>query len=97
MHPDYHVEIDRHFYSVPYQYVHEQMEARISESTVEIFRHGRRLVTHVRSLVPGKATTYPSIGRPGIAWTPDRLMEKGRTIGPSTGSVIQTVLRSRHN
>ena len=54
---DYHVEVDGHYYSVPYHYVHEAMEARVSETTVEIFRCGRRLVTHVRSFLKGKHTT----------------------------------------
>lgn len=28
VHPDYHVEVDRHYYSVPYRYVHEQVDVR---------------------------------------------------------------------
>jgi transposase len=35
---DYHVEIHGHYYSVPYQYVHEELEAHISESSIEIIR-----------------------------------------------------------
>src|SRR4030095_1035134 len=56
---DYHVEIERHYYSVPYQLVHQVVEARISASTVEIFLKGRRIATHTRSLVVGKHTTLP--------------------------------------
>ena len=35
---DYHIEIERHYYSVPYQLVHQGVEAHISASTVEIFQ-----------------------------------------------------------
>ncbi len=49
---DYHVEIERHYYSVPYQLVHQEVEARIAAATVEIFLKGRRIVTHTRSFVP---------------------------------------------
>jgi len=42
---DYHVEVYKHYYSVPYQYVHEHVEARISETTIEIIRKGRRIAT----------------------------------------------------
>jgi transposase len=56
---DYHVEIERHYYSVPYQLVHQEVEARIAAATVEIFLKGRRIVTHTRSFVPGKHTTLP--------------------------------------
>ena len=35
--PDYHVEVERHYYSVPSRLIREQVEARITDSTVEIF------------------------------------------------------------
>ncbi|HBG22578.1 MAG TPA: hypothetical protein DDW83_04905 [Peptococcaceae bacterium] len=43
---DYHVEIDHNFYSVPYQLVHKQIEARITATTVEIFHRGQRVASH---------------------------------------------------
>ena len=41
MNLDYHVEIDKHFYSVPFRLLREQVEARITAKTVEIFHHGK--------------------------------------------------------
>ena len=38
---DYHVEVERHPYSVPYQLLHEQVEARYTATTVELFYKGR--------------------------------------------------------
>ena len=46
---DYHVEVDRHYYSVPYQLAGQQMEARFTSRTVEIFHAGKRVASHVRS------------------------------------------------
>ena len=40
---DYHVEIHRHYYSVPHLLVHEVMDARVSAATVELFHRGQRL------------------------------------------------------
>src|SRR4028118_1517526 len=37
---DYHVEIDRHYYSVPFQLVGQQLDARYTAMTVEIFHRG---------------------------------------------------------
>jgi transposase len=95
---DYHVEIDRHYYSVPYQYVHEELEAYISETSVEIIRKGRRIATHVRSSIPGKHTTLPE-HRPkkhqDLEWTVARFMEKGRTVGPSTATLFERIMQSR--
>ena len=57
VHPDYHVEVDHHYYSVPYRYQGEKVEARFSEKTVEILFDGKGIATHIRSYVPGKHTT----------------------------------------
>ena len=45
---DYHVEVARHPYSVPYQLIHEQVEARFTTTTVELFYKGRRITSHCR-------------------------------------------------
>jgi transposase len=95
---DYHIEIERHYYSVPYQLVHQGVEARISASTVEIFLKGRRITTHIRSLVPGKHTTLPE-HRPkkhqNLEWTASRMIERGLVIGPSTAAALERILESR--
>jgi transposase len=54
---DYHVEIDRHYYSVPYQFVGQQLEARFTATTVEIFQAGKRVASHLRSSSPYRHTT----------------------------------------
>jgi len=40
---DYHVDIEQHYYSVPYQLVGQQLEARYTATTVEIFYRGVRV------------------------------------------------------
>ena len=95
---DYHVEIDRHYYSVPYQHVHQEVEARFSEKTVELFLRGVRIAVHARSYSPGKHTTLKE-HRPqkhqDLEWTADRMEEKGREIGPSTAAVISQIMKTR--
>jgi len=95
---DYHVEIHRHYYSVPYQYVHEEVEARISETSIEIIRKGHRIATHVRSNVAGKHSTL-SEHRPkkhqDLEWTVTRIADKGRAIGPSTATLLERIMQSR--
>ena len=46
---DYHIEIDRHYYSVPYQLAGQQLEARYTATTVELFQDGKRVASHARS------------------------------------------------
>jgi transposase len=98
VHPDYHVEVDRHYYSVPYTYVHEKVDVRFSEKTVEIFRKGQRIAAHVRSYIPGKHTTLKE-HRPekhqDLAWTSSFMVDKGREVGPATADVLQKIMQDR--
>ncbi len=96
---DYHVEVDGHYYSVPYQLVHEDMEAFISSSTIELVHKGRRIVTHVRSFVRGGHTTLPE-HRPRnhqqyLEWTPERIIRWAKTIGPATAAAVASIMESR--
>jgi transposase len=54
---DYHVEIDKHYYSVPHQLLREKVWARITARTIEVFHRGKRVAAHVRSSANRKHTT----------------------------------------
>jgi len=41
VHPDYHVEVDRAYYSVPYRLIGNELDVRVSAHTVEIFHAGK--------------------------------------------------------
>jgi transposase len=96
---DYHIEIDRHYYSVPYQLVGQEVEARISANTVEVFYKGRRLATHVRSFIPGKHTTLPEhmpkSHRKHLEWNPARIIHWAESVGSSTATLVQNIMESR--
>jgi hypothetical protein len=42
---DYHIEIAKHFYSVPFRLLRQEVEARITAKTVEIFHRGKLVAT----------------------------------------------------
>lgn len=96
---DYHIEIQRHYYSVPFELRHEEVEARIRTSTVEIFHKNRRVATHVRSSVVGGYSTLsehrPPKHREFLEWTPERLINWARKVGPSAAEVVAHILQSR--
>ena len=96
---DYHVEIDRHYYSVPYQLAGQQLEARYTATTVEIFQGGKRVASHARSFggLPAhdrsRAHAQEPPGASGVdAVTADPL---GRNGGEATAEVIRTILESK--
>jgi transposase len=96
---DYHVEIDRHYYSVPYQLTGQQLEARSTSTTVEIFHAGKRIASHLRSSAAYRHTTIrehmPKSHQAHLEWTPSRLIHWGESVGPATAQVIRTVLESK--
>ena len=51
VHIDYHVEFEKHFYSVPYTLIHQEVDVRATERTIEIFYRQQRQAVHPRSTV----------------------------------------------
>jgi transposase len=70
---DYHVEVDRHYYSVPYQLAGPKLEARYSAATMEIFHGGKRVASHLRSTAAYGHTTVsepmPKSHQAHLEWT----------------------------
>jgi hypothetical protein len=59
----YHVEVEGHFYSVPYRFARSEVEVRLTGRTVEIFVKGERIwLPHIigQSLVKIKASVWTS-------------------------------------
>ena len=98
---DYHIEFERHYYSVPYQLVKVQVEARVTAQTVEIFHRGKRVASHRRSRHPGRHTTVtahmPRPHREYAEWTPRRLVAWANKTGPATGELIEQILTHRRH
>ena len=96
---DYHVEIDRHYYSVPYQLAGQQMEARYTANAIELFQDGKRIASHMRSPVPYRHTTVhehmPKSHQAHLEWTPSRLIHWGESVGTATAEVIRLILASK--
>jgi transposase len=89
---DYHIEVDRHYYSVPHSLVGHEVEVRFSATTVECFYHARRVAVHVRSYQLGQHTTIaehmPKSHQKHAEWNPSRLIGWAGTIGPGTQAVV---------
>jgi transposase len=97
--PDYHVELEGHYYSVPYQLVREQLDLRFTDRTVEIFRRGKRVAGHGRNARRGQHTTLPEhmpkAHQEYLDWTPSRLVRWARKSGPSTAQLVEQILQTK--
>jgi transposase len=96
---DYHIEVDHHYYSVPYQLIHEKVDARLTDTTVEILFKGQRVALHRRSDSKGKHTTLaehmPKSHQKYLQWTPSRLIRWAGQIGPHTQNLVACILENR--
>jgi transposase len=97
--PDYHVEIADHYYSVPSRLIREEVEARITDTTLEILYKGTRVASHARSFVRHRHTTtpehMPSSHRRYAAWTPARMMREAGKIGPATIALVEAIMKAK--
>jgi transposase len=96
---DYHVEVEGHYYSVPYTLVKQQLDVRLTPHVVELLYKGKRVASHRRSRLKGRhstvATHMPQAHRHYAEWTPQRLIQWAATSGVATSRVVETVLESR--
>jgi len=96
---DYHVEVDRHWYSVPYQLVGQQCDTRVTVAIVEVLHRGKRVASHRRSTKQGRVTTEPAhmpeSHRRHAAWTPGRIVAWAERSGPATGELVTVIMASQ--
>ena len=96
---DYHIEVERHYYSVPYTLVKQQVDVRITSQVVEVLFKGKRVASHRRSHLQGRHTTVsahmPKAHQQYAEWTPKRLIQWAAASGAATSRVVETILESR--
>jgi transposase len=96
---DYHVEVDRRFYSVPYQLVRQQVDVRLTSTTVEVLFNNRRVAAHKRSYVPADFTTLnehmPKSHQRYLQWTPSRIIKWAGKTGPNAEKLVIRILENR--
>lgn len=96
---DYHVDIGRHYYSVPFSLVGETVDARVTARTVELFHRSQRIAVHRRSWEAGRHTTVaehmPAAHRAHAEWSPTRMIAWAGSVGPQTAALVEAILRER--
>jgi transposase len=96
VHLDYHVEVEKHYYSVHHSLIRQQIEVRLTEKVVELLHHGRRVALHARSHIQGGHSTnpehMPKAHRAHLQWTPGRFLNWSVEIGPHTRDLVKHLL-----
>lgn len=101
VHIDYHIEYDRHYYSVPHALVKREVEVHATERTVAIFYGHQRVASHPRSAFQGAHSTCEEhMPRPHRAygdWSPQRFLNWAGEIGPETKALVTAVLQEKRH
>ena len=90
--------LDKHYYSVPYEYRSKRVRVAFTETEVEIIYNHRRIACHRRERVAHRYTTkadhMPSTHRFVAEWSPERFTSWAAKVGPATEVLIAAVLSS---
>jgi len=96
---DYHINVDQHFYSVPYRLVGEAVDVRLTDSTIEVFYKNRRVASHMRSWAAGKQTSVeehmPAPHREYHGMSVEKFVHWAEEIGPCTKILIEEIFKSK--
>jgi transposase len=96
---DYHIEFDKHFYSVPHHLVKHQLEVQASRDGVALFFKGKQVARHARSSRQGGYSTdkahMPKAHRKQEEWSPGRLKNWAKDIGPNVLQLTQLMLERK--
>lgn len=98
---DYHIEFDRHYYSVPYRLVGQVVELRTTLATVEVLHKGQRVASHARGARRGHHSTdpghMPESHRQHAEWSPRRILDWAQSVGPATAALAEAILTERRH
>jgi transposase len=92
---DYHIDVGRHFYSVPYPYVRATVQVKVSQHLVEIFADGQRIALHERDDLAHRHSTLPD-HMPPAHWaykhqSKQQFLTWAAQVGPQTEIQVQTL------
>ena len=96
---NYHISVDKMQYSVPYEYIKQVVDVRLTSSLVEVFYQNQRVCSHKR--LHGRPNQYstmdihmPEDHQRYLQWNSERFLEWAKKVGPHTVIVTKSILNS---
>jgi transposase len=98
---DYHIEVERHYYSVPYAYVRKSVMVKISESLIQVFHDNQHIAVHERSTRSFRHSTVPE-HMPPEHWafktqSREKFLTWAAQIGPATTQQIEAIFKHKEH
>ncbi|MEL6456258.1 MAG: IS21 family transposase [Cyanobacteria bacterium J06623_5] len=96
---DYHIEVAKHYYSVPYWFARREVTVKVSEQLVEVFYDHGRIAAHPRSIAQYRHTTLPD-HMPPEHWaykhqSKERFIAWAEQIGPHTKTQVNAIFDNK--
>lgn len=103
VHMDYHICVNKHFYSVPYGLIGERLDVCLSRNQLAVFHHSRQVAVHLRNDRPNQFTTLEAHMPPGHRHYREqeqdasisRLMHWAQNMGSETHACVEQFFKSR--
>ena len=95
--PNYHIQVNRMYYSVPYEYVQSQVDVKITPDLIEVYFKEMRIASH--KVLRGDIGQYstnpnhmPDNHRKYLEHTPDQVRDWAKEIGQNTEKFVDYIL-----
>lgn len=95
---NYHIQVDRQYYSVPYEYVQCEVDVRLTKDLIEVYFKESRIASHKRLI--GDAGHYqtavqhmPEHHRKYLDHTPESMLEWAKSVGHHMTQMIQVIIK----
>ena len=99
VHIDYHISVDKSFYSVPFRLIGKQVDIKYTGHVVSVYHEGEVVAQHIRTLKLGQYVTdaahMPHEHRFYREWSPERIRSWGSKIGPNTAALMDRIMLSK--
>ena len=97
--PNYHIQVERMYYSVPYEYIQSDVDVRLSKDLIEVYFKEVRIASHKRlSGETGQFSTFsehmPDNHRLYLEHTPEKNLEWAKSIGTNMGVFAEALLKN---
>lgn len=93
---DYHIEYDKHYYSVPHHLVKHQVDVQATRDTITLLFKGKPVATHIRNQRQGAFTTnkshMPTAHRKQGEWSVQRLHLWAQDLGPNVVRMVDAMV-----
>lgn len=97
--PNYHIQIERMYYSVPYEYIQSDVDVRLSKDLIEVYFKDVRIASHKRLYGEiGQFSTFsehmPDNHRLYLEHTPENSREWAQAIGTNMEEFVEVLLKN---